>query len=140
MGNLPRAAYAKSAYDAQYETSPQLKSRRNTMIALRGAIHVACFHHSCLLNGVWRCRRQDVSVWGHATLLSRARGWWKSAWGKEAYYDIRENSQRKHPCIPIRRCFASKFEVWLLCIYPTKTFWDDMRIGHFLSIVCGNGL
>ena len=62
VGNLTRAAYAKSAYDAQYETSPKLKSKRNTMIALRGAIHVACFHHSGLLKGVWRCLVLNVSV------------------------------------------------------------------------------
>ena len=33
---LTRAAYAKSAYDALNETSPKLKCKRNTMIALRG--------------------------------------------------------------------------------------------------------
>ena len=33
----------------------KVKMKRNTMIALRGAIHVACFHHSCFIKGVWRC-------------------------------------------------------------------------------------
>ena len=40
------------------------------MIALRGAVHVACFHHSCLHNGVWRCLTEDVSVRRHATSFS----------------------------------------------------------------------
>ena len=34
----------ESAYDAFCETSPKiLMTKRNTVIALRGAIHVACF-------------------------------------------------------------------------------------------------
>ena len=38
------------------------------MIALRGAIHVACFHHSCFCKafGDASSRRGD---WEHATLL-----------------------------------------------------------------------
>jgi len=32
------------------------------MIALRGSIHVACFHHSCLLKGVWRHLTTDVVI------------------------------------------------------------------------------
>ena len=32
------------------------------MIALRGAIHVACFHHSCFLTGSYRCL---TKTWMH---------------------------------------------------------------------------
>ena len=35
MGNLTRAAYAKSAYDALVETSPRYKMKLNAMIVLR---------------------------------------------------------------------------------------------------------
>ena len=41
------------------------------MIALGGAIHVACFHHSCFSMGVCRCLLEDVSVWEHATSFLR---------------------------------------------------------------------
>jgi len=55
------------------------------MIALRGAIHVACFHHSCFVKGVWRCLTEDVDVWKHATLLFCALGGVKTkAWEKES--------------------------------------------------------
>ena len=42
------------------------------MIALRGAIHVACFHHSCFIQGVCRCPQQ---TWmnGSTTLFFSAR-------------------------------------------------------------------
>ena len=44
MGNLTCANVRESAYDAFCETSPKiLMTKRNTVIALRGAIHVACF-------------------------------------------------------------------------------------------------
>ena len=69
VGNLTRAAYAISAYDAFCKTSPKYKMKRNTMIALRGAIHVACFHHSCFIKGVWRCLTEDVGDWERATLF-----------------------------------------------------------------------
>ena len=36
------------------------------------AIHVACFHHSCFIKGVWRCLLSDVSAWGHATFFPRS--------------------------------------------------------------------
>ena len=43
MGNLTRAAYANQRIDAFCKTSPKYKMKRNTMIALRGAIHSGVF-------------------------------------------------------------------------------------------------
>ena len=43
------------------------------MIALRGVIHVACFHHSCFSTGVWRCLYQTW-VLGNTPLLLRGGG------------------------------------------------------------------
>ena len=43
------------------------------MVALRGAIHVACFIIHVLIQGVWRCLSEDVDVMEHATLLFCAR-------------------------------------------------------------------
>ena len=37
---------------------------------------MACFHHSCFVQGVWRCLQIDVSVWGHATSFLRKGMWW----------------------------------------------------------------
>ena len=31
---------------------------------------MACFHHSCLLKGVWRCLVLNVGAWKHATSFS----------------------------------------------------------------------
>ena len=43
------------------------------MVALHGAIHVACFHHSCFDKGVWRCLLSDVVI-GNTPLFFSARG------------------------------------------------------------------
>ena len=43
------------------------------MVALRGAIHVACSHHSCFLMGVWRCLLQDMVI-GNTPLFFSAQG------------------------------------------------------------------
>ena len=43
------------------------------MIALRGLIHVACFHHSCLHKGVWRCLTTDVVI-GNTPLFFSVQG------------------------------------------------------------------
>ena len=43
VGNLTRAAYANQRMTLVVKSSPKNKSKRNTVIALRGAIHVACF-------------------------------------------------------------------------------------------------
>ena len=53
------------------------------MIALRGAIHVACFHHSCFSMGVCRCLIEDVSVWEHVTSFSAQGMWWDGCAEKE---------------------------------------------------------
>ena len=42
MGNLTRAAYANQRMTLVLKVR-QNKRKRNTVIALRGAIHVACF-------------------------------------------------------------------------------------------------
>ena len=64
----------ESAYDALQEIGKISTIRRNAMIALRGVIHVACFHHSCFIVGVCRCLLQDVDEWGHATSFFCAGG------------------------------------------------------------------
>ena len=74
MGNLTRAAYANQRMTLSEKLRQSKKSKRNTMIALRGQSTVACFHHSCFDKGVWRCLTEDVGVWEHATLLFCARG------------------------------------------------------------------
>ena len=43
MGNLARATYANQRMTLSEKLRQSKKSKRNTMIALRGAIHVACF-------------------------------------------------------------------------------------------------
>ena len=43
MGNLTRAAYANQRMTLNLKLRQSKKSKRNTMVALRGAIHVACF-------------------------------------------------------------------------------------------------
>ena len=57
-----------SAYDALLKTSPKIQTKRNTMDALRGVIHVACFHPMFGLGrlAMPSVRRGDVK---HATLL-----------------------------------------------------------------------
>ena len=60
MGNLTATAYAISAYDALTEIGKISIQRRNTMIALRGSIHVACFHHHVF---VWAFADASVKTW-----------------------------------------------------------------------------
>ena len=55
MGNLTRAAYANQRMTLYRKLRQSKRTKRNTMIALRGAIHVACFHHSCFVSGSYRC-------------------------------------------------------------------------------------
>ena len=43
MGKLSRAAYANQRMTLNSEIGKISKQRRNTMVALRGAIRVACF-------------------------------------------------------------------------------------------------
>ena len=43
------------------------------MVALRGAIHVACFIIHVLIQGVWRCLLADVVI-GNTPLFFSARG------------------------------------------------------------------
>ena len=43
VGNLTRAAYANQRMTLNSEIGKISKQRRNTMVALRGAIRVACF-------------------------------------------------------------------------------------------------
>ena len=69
MGNLTRAAYANQRMTLSEKLRQSIVVKRNTMIALRGAIHSGVFHHSCFTTGVWRCLSEDVDVMEHATLL-----------------------------------------------------------------------
>ena len=43
MGNLTRAAYANQRMTLNLKLRQSKKSKRNTIVALRGALHVACF-------------------------------------------------------------------------------------------------
>ena len=43
VGNLTRATYANQRMTLNLKLRQSKKSKRNTMVALRGAIHVACF-------------------------------------------------------------------------------------------------
>ena len=70
---LTRAAYANQRMTLARKLRQSIKSKRNTVIALRGSIHVACFHHSCFDNGVWRCLLADVVI-GNTPLFFSARG------------------------------------------------------------------
>ena len=72
MRKLTRAAYANQRMPLTGNFAKVEKQKRNTMIALRGAIHVACFHHSCFCKafGDASSRHGD---WKHATFFSFAR-------------------------------------------------------------------
>ena len=48
------------------------------MIALRGAIHVACFHHSCFLTGSYRCLTKTWMNEGTPHLFAQGM-WWDGA-------------------------------------------------------------
>ena len=68
VGDLTRAAYANQRMTL-YGKLRQSKDEAEYDDRATWAIHVACFHHSYFLKGVWRYLQQDVGAWGHATLF-----------------------------------------------------------------------
>ena len=66
MGNLNRAAYANQRMMLNTKLR-QSKDEAEYDDRATWAIHVACFHHSCFIKGVWRCLVLDVGAWEHAT-------------------------------------------------------------------------
>ena len=71
MGNLTRAAYANQRMTLDRNFAKE-SSKRNTMIALRGAIHSGVFSSFMFTQGVWRCLYQTW-VFGNTPLFSVPR-------------------------------------------------------------------
>ena len=63
----------ESAYDAFGQTSPKYKDKAEYDDRATWAIHVACFHHSCFVKGVWRRLSEDVVI-GNTPLFFSAQG------------------------------------------------------------------
>ena len=80
---LTHTAYANQRMTLARKLRQSIMSKRNTMIALRGSIHVACFHHSCFDKGVWRCLLADVVI-GNTPLFFSATVEWRLFCGKGA--------------------------------------------------------
>ena len=70
MGNLTRAAYANQRMTLDRNFAKE-SSKRNTMIALRGAIHSGVFSSFMFTQGVWRCLYQTWVLGNTPLLLSR---------------------------------------------------------------------
>ena len=74
VGNRTRAAYANQRMTLDRNFAKE-SSKRNTMIALRGAIHSGVFSSFMFYIGRLAMPPIDVSVWEHATSFCRAGLW-----------------------------------------------------------------
>ena len=72
VGNLTRAAYANQRMTLSEKLRQSKKSKRNTMIALRGAIHVACFIIHVYSRAFGDASQKTWMFWEHATFLFSA--------------------------------------------------------------------